>query len=61
MKKIKSYKGFNEDMSCRDFKYEEGEEYEIEEDVKWCENGFHACEDPLDCFNYYDPCQSEYL
>lgn len=25
---IKSYKGFNKDMTCRDKKYEEGKEYE---------------------------------
>ena len=60
MKVIKSYKGFNKDMTCRDFKYEEGEEYEISGDVKCCKNGFHACEDPLDCFNYYAPGQSVY-
>lgn len=27
---IKSYKGFNPDMTCRNFKYEEGKEYETE-------------------------------
>ena len=57
---LKTYKGFNKDMTCRDFKYEEGKEYEISGDVKCCENGFHACEDPLDCFNYYAPGQSVY-
>ena len=25
---IKAYKGFNKDMTCRDFRYEEGKEYE---------------------------------
>ena len=60
MKKIKSYKGFNKDMTCHDFKYEEGKEYEIKEDVKCCGNGFHACEYPLDCFNYYAPSESVY-
>ena len=57
---LKTYKGFNKDMTCRDFKYEEGKEYEINGDVECCENGFHACEDPLDCFNYYAPGQSVY-
>ena len=40
---IKSYKGFNKDMTCRDFQYEEGKEYE-ERYALVCENGFHACE-----------------
>ena len=57
---LKTYKGFNKDMTCRDFKYEEGKEYEIKEDVKCCENGFHACEYPLDCFSYYAPSESVY-
>ena len=60
MEVIKSYKGFNKDMTCRDFKYEEGKEYEISGNIECCENGFHACEDPLDCFNYYAPGQSVY-
>lgn len=54
---MKTYKGFK-DMTCRGFHYEEGKEYAISGDVKCCENGFHACEDPLDCFNYYAPGQS---
>ena len=57
---MKTYKGFNKDMTCRGFHYEEGKEYAISGDVKCCENGFHACEDPLDCFNYYAPGQSVY-
>ena len=57
---MKTYKGFNKDMTCRDFQYEEGKEYEATGDIKCCENGFHACEDPLDCFNYYAPGESVY-
>ena len=57
---MKTYKGFNKDMTCRGFHYEEGKEYEISGGVKCCENGFHACEDPLDCFNYYAPGKSVY-
>ena len=56
--KMKTYKGFNKDMTCRDFQYEEGKEYEATGEIKCCNNGFHACEDPLDCFNYYAPGQS---
>ena len=58
--KMKTYKGFNKDMTCRDFHYEEGKEYEATGEIKCCNNGFHACEDPLDCFNYYVPGQSVY-
>ena len=51
---MKAYKGFNKDMTCRGFQYAEGGEYETDEaDV--CDCGFHACENPLDCFAYYDP------
>ena len=56
---IKAYKGFNEDMKCRDFQFEEGKEYE-EKDAKLCSTGFHACEAPIDCLNYYSPASSVY-
>lgn len=56
---IKSYKGFNKDMTCRGFQYEEGKEYE-ESNALVCENGFHACEHPLDCLGYYSPSESVY-
>ena len=56
---IKTYKGFNKDMTCRGFQYEEGKEYE-EESVEVCDHGFHACEYPLDCLNYYYPNGSVY-
>ena len=51
------YKGFNKDMTCKGFQYEEGKEYH-EEEATVCEKGFHACEYPLDCFNYYTPVES---
>ena len=56
---VKSYKGFNKDITCRGFQYEEGKEYE-EESVEVCDHGFHACEYPLDCLNYYSPNKSVY-
>lgn len=56
---IKTYKGFNKNMTCRGFQYEEGKEYE-EEIVEVCDHGFHACEYPLDCLNYYYPNESVY-
>ena len=57
---MKAYKGFNKDMTCRDFKFEEGKEYEAEGEIEVCENGFHACERPMDCFDYYAPANSVY-
>ena len=56
---LKTYKGFNKDMTCRGFQYEEGKEYETETAVA-CESGFHACEYPLDCLSYYKPSESVY-
>jgi hypothetical protein len=56
---MKAYKGFNKDMTCRGFQFEEGKEYH-EDNAELCESGFHACENPLDCFNYYSPADSVY-
>ena len=51
--KIKAYKGFNTDLTCRDFQYEVGKEYEQKGKIEVCENGFHACENPMDVFEHY--------
>ena len=56
---IKAYKGFNKNMTCRDFQYEKGKEYETEK-AEACECGFHASEYPLDVFRYYPPGTSVY-
>ena len=53
--KIKAYKAFDKDLSCRGFKYKAGKEYEETGDIKACEKGFHACPYPLDVFGYYAP------
>ena len=58
--KIKSYKGFNSDMTCRDFQFKVGKEYEQKGKIEACENGFHACENPMDVFGYYPPSDSRY-
>ena len=56
---MKAYKGFNESLECRDFQYEIGGEYE-EKSAELCSRGFHACESPLDVFNYYPPAKSRF-
>jgi hypothetical protein len=57
---IKSYKGFDKDFKCRDFQYEVGKEYEIDGEITVCKNGFHACEDPLEVWDYYDMLKSRF-
>ncbi|MBO7342967.1 MAG: hypothetical protein J6U45_02860 [Alistipes sp.] len=52
---IKAYKGFDKDLRCHGgFQYEIGKEYE-QESAKACHRGFHACQRPLDVFNYFAP------
>ena len=59
-KKIIAYKGFDKNLKCRDFQYEVGKEYEMDGDIKCCERGFHACESPLEVFDYYDMLNSRF-
>lgn len=58
-KKLKAFKGFNENMTCRGFLFEEGKTYEEKKAILGRE-GFHACMNPLDCFKYYNPTKSLY-
>jgi len=50
---MKYYKAFNRDMTCRDFKYEEGGIYEIDEKPILCEKGFHFVKDLVLSLEYY--------
>ena len=59
MATIIGVKGFNKDMKCRGFQYEEGKEYD-EPIAKACGAGFHFCENPIDVLRYYDPNSSVY-
>ena len=57
---MKSYKGFNKDMTCKGFQFKEGETFEHDGEVKLCKSGFHACLNPLECWNHYDILKSEF-
>ena len=57
---VTAYKGFNRDWKCRDYQYELGKTFEHEGSVSACNSGFHACENPLDIFSYYWPCDSRF-
>ena len=52
---MKLYKGFDKNMKCRLFQYKEGETYTHLGTPKLCDEGFHACEVPMDCLKYYVP------
>lgn len=56
---ISTFKGFNENMTCKGFKYEEGKEYQSD-NVKMRARGFHACQNPIECLYYYPPNTSVY-
>lgn len=55
-----AFKGFNSDLTCRNFQYELGKSYEAEGKIKVCGNGIHACEYPLNIFDYYAPAGSRF-
>lgn len=57
---MKGYKGFDKDLKCYGgYQYEIGRT-ETTDKAELCKTGFHACEHPLDCLNYYEPGESRY-
>ena len=58
--KIIAYKGFDKDYKCRGFQYEVGKTYEMDGNIACCSRGFHACESPMEVFDYYDMLTSRF-
>ena len=56
---MKCFKGFDKNLKCRDFQYEIGKTY-VTDHAELCQEGFHACTNPLDVFSYYNPGESRY-
>ena len=57
---VKAYKGFDKDLKCRGRQYTEGVEDHVSDVARLCKEGVHACERPLDVFEYYAPADSVY-
>ena len=57
---VLSYKGFDANLQCRGYQYAVGGSYENESGAEACRHGFHACEHPLNVFDYYAPAGSRF-
>lgn len=57
---IFAYKGFDKNFYCRGFQYEIGKKYHITGNLEICKNGFHACKDLTNIFNYYSMVNSRF-
>ena len=51
---MKSYKAFNKDYICRDYKFDMHKTNVCEGDIEICHNGFHSCPNPYNIQRYYN-------
>ena len=51
--KMKGYKAFNKDLTCRGMQYEIGKEFTFDGEPIPCRQGFHFCETIADCYEFY--------
>ena len=58
---VPGFKGFDENMQCRGYQYEEGKSYHEDGEIQACQSGFHYCKYPLDVFGYYPPAKSRFF
>jgi hypothetical protein len=56
----KGFKAFDKGLICRGKQYAENTEYKESGEISLCNHGIHYCENPLDVFDYYDLCDSEF-
>ena len=59
-KSIVAYKAFDKDLKCRSYQFAVGNEYEVSGSIIPCNNGFHACQNPLDVLDFYDLTESRF-
>ena len=57
---VLAYKGFDTNLQCKGYQYAVGGSYENESGAEACSHGFHACEHPLNVFEYYAPAGSRF-
>ena len=57
---IPGFKGFDENMQCRGFQYQEGNTYHEDGNIEACQSGFHFCKYPLDIFYHYSPAKNRF-
>ena len=57
---IRGFKGFEEDLRCKNQQYEIGGTVSVDGDLEMCYNGLHFCLNPICTFAYYSPSYARY-